>query len=140
MVNTGISIDEHTFIHVIRNGTVVDTRMRSSGSLLSPNGAEIGDDFTLMDDNCSPHIANLLNDFIFEKGILQMEWPATLTPAMNLIDHVWDILRRLVASHSYHSYKLSKSWKGLFCRNGIKKTSFSLKASLTPCLKDVEHF
>ncbi|GFW23157.1 transposable element Tcb2 transposase [Trichonephila clavipes] len=61
-----------------------------------PYAAAIGDDFILMDDKCRPHHANLVEDFIFEEGIVRMEWPAC-SPNMNLIEHVWDALGRQVA-------------------------------------------
>ncbi|GFV10999.1 transposable element Tcb2 transposase [Trichonephila clavipes] len=35
--------------------------------------AAIGDDFILMDDNCKPHRANLVEDFLFKEGIVRME-------------------------------------------------------------------
>ncbi|GFW72288.1 transposable element Tcb2 transposase [Trichonephila clavipes] len=49
-------------------------------------------------DNCRPHRANLVEDFIFEKGVVRMEWPAC-SPDMNPIEPVWDALGRRVADH-----------------------------------------
>ncbi|GFW78813.1 transposable element Tcb2 transposase [Trichonephila clavipes] len=49
-----------------------------------------------MDDNCRPHRANLVEDFLFEEGIVRMEWPVC-SPNMNPIEHVWDALGRRVA-------------------------------------------
>ncbi|GFW94648.1 transposable element Tcb2 transposase [Trichonephila clavipes] len=51
-----------------------------------------------MDDNCRPHRANLVEDFLFEEGIIRMEWPVS-SPYMNPIEHVWDALGRRVAGH-----------------------------------------
>ncbi|GFX86369.1 transposable element Tcb2 transposase [Trichonephila clavipes] len=56
----------------------------------------IGDDFILMDDNCRPHQTNLVEGFLFEEGIVRMEWPAC-SPDMNPIEYVWDALGRRVA-------------------------------------------
>ncbi|GFY36342.1 transposable element Tcb2 transposase [Trichonephila clavipes] len=64
--------------------------------IVVPYAAEIGDDFILMDDNCRPHRANLVEDFLFEEGIVQMEWPAC-SPDMNPTEHVWDALGRQIA-------------------------------------------
>ncbi|GFV22225.1 transposable element Tcb2 transposase [Trichonephila clavipes] len=49
-----------------------------------------------MDDNCRPHRANLVEDFLLEEGIVLMEGPAC-SPDMNPIEHVRDALGRRVA-------------------------------------------
>ncbi|GFW48896.1 transposable element Tcb2 transposase [Trichonephila clavipes] len=51
-----------------------------------------------MYDNCRPHRANLVEDFLFEEGIVRMEWPVS-SPDMNPIEYVWDALGRRVAGH-----------------------------------------
>ena len=55
-----------------------------------------GDDFILIDDYCRPPRANVVKDFLLEKGIIRMEWPAC-SPDLNPIVHVWDIIGRQVA-------------------------------------------
>ncbi|GFU85260.1 transposable element Tcb1 transposase [Trichonephila clavipes] len=85
-------------LYIIRNGPLTARRYREEilRPIVVPYAAAIGDDFILMDDNCRPHRANLVEDFLHEKGIVRMEWPACF-PDMNPIEHVWDALRRRVA-------------------------------------------
>ncbi|GFS55777.1 transposable element Tcb2 transposase [Trichonephila clavipes] len=71
-----------------------------------------------MDDNSRPHSANLVEDSLFDEGIVRMEWP-TCSPDMDLIEHVWDALGRRVAGRQ-PSPKLSKNWKELFWKSGTE--------------------
>ncbi|GFX04756.1 transposable element Tcb1 transposase [Trichonephila clavipes] len=98
LVYGGISIDGRTDLYTIRGGPLTARRYRDEilRPIVVPYAAAIGDDFILMDDNCRPHRANLVEDFLFEEGIVQMEWPAC-SPDMNPIQHVWDALGRRVA-------------------------------------------
>ena len=75
MVSAGISIDGRTDLHIIRNGALTGQRYRDEilRPIVVPYAAAIGDDFMLMDDNCRPHRAHLMDDFRFEKGIIRMD-------------------------------------------------------------------
>ncbi|GFT25360.1 transposable element Tcb2 transposase [Trichonephila clavipes] len=98
LVYGGISIDGRTDLYIIRDGPLTARRYREEilRPIVVPYAAAIGDDFILMDDNCRPHRANLVEDFLFEEGIVRMEWPAC-SPDMNPINHVWDALAKRVA-------------------------------------------
>ncbi|GFS83869.1 transposable element Tcb2 transposase [Trichonephila clavipes] len=98
LVYGGISIDGRTDLYIIRDGPLTARRYRDEilRPIVVPYAAAIGDDFILMDDNSRSHRANHVEDFLFEEGIVRMEWPAC-SPNMNPIEHVWDALRRRVA-------------------------------------------
>ncbi|GFV11644.1 transposable element Tcb2 transposase [Trichonephila clavipes] len=117
---SGISIDGHTDLYIIRDGPLTARRYRDEilRPTVVPYAAAIGDDFILMDDNCRPHRANLVEDFLFEEGIVRMEWPAC-SPDMNPIEHVWDALGRRVAGRQ-PPHKLSENWKELFWKSGTE--------------------
>ncbi|GFU80231.1 transposable element Tcb2 transposase [Trichonephila clavipes] len=65
-----------------------------------------------MDDNNRPHRANLVEDSLFEKGIVRMEWPAC-SPDMNSKKHVWDALGRRVACRQPLSQTLQELERAL---------------------------
>ncbi|GFW69200.1 transposable element Tcb1 transposase [Trichonephila clavipes] len=107
LVYGGISIDGRTDLYIIQDGPLTARRYRDEilRPIVVPYVAAIGDDFILMDDNCRPHRANLVEDFLFEEGIVRMEWPAG-SPDMNPIEHVWDALGRRVAGRQPHPQTL----------------------------------
>ncbi|GFT44837.1 transposable element Tcb2 transposase [Trichonephila clavipes] len=115
LVYGGISIDGRTDFYINRDGPLTARRYRDEilRPIVVPYAAAIGDDFILMDDNCRPHRANLVEDFLFEEGIVRMEWPD-----MNPIEHAWDALGRRVVDRQ--PPKLSKIWKELFWKSGTE--------------------
>ncbi|GFT44087.1 transposable element Tcb2 transposase [Trichonephila clavipes] len=89
LVYGGISIDGRTDLYIIRGGPLTAHRYRDEvlRPIVVPYAAAIEDDFILMDENCRPPRANLVEDFLFEEGIVRMEWPACF-PDMDPIEHV----------------------------------------------------
>ncbi|GFT66955.1 transposable element Tcb2 transposase [Trichonephila clavipes] len=100
LVYGGISIDGRADLYIIRDGPLTARIYREEilRPIVVPYAVAIGDDFILMDDNCRLYRANLVEDFLFEEGIVRMEWPAC-SPDMNPIEHVWDAIGRRVTSH-----------------------------------------
>ncbi|GFV83444.1 transposable element Tcb2 transposase [Trichonephila clavipes] len=119
LVYGGISIDGCTDLYIIRDGSLTARRYRDEilRPIVVPYAAAIEDDFILMDDNCRQHRANLVDDSLFEEGIVRMEWPVC-SPDMNPIEHVWDALGRRVAGR--HPPNFSKNWKELFWKSGAE--------------------
>ncbi|GFX23783.1 transposable element Tcb2 transposase [Trichonephila clavipes] len=72
LVYGGLSIDGRTDLYIIRDGPLTARRYRDEilRPIVVPYAAAIGDNFTLMDDNCRSHRANLVEDFLFEEGIV----------------------------------------------------------------------
>ncbi|GFU00523.1 transposable element Tcb2 transposase [Trichonephila clavipes] len=109
LVYGGISTDGRTYLYIIRGGPLTARRYKDEilRPIVIPYAAAIGDDFILMVDNCRPHRANLVENFLFKEGIVRMEWPAC-SPDMNPIEHVWDALGRRVACRQPPSQTLQE--------------------------------
>ncbi|GFT50186.1 transposable element Tcb2 transposase [Trichonephila clavipes] len=71
LVYGGISNDGRTDLYIIRDGPLTARRYRDEiiRPIVVPYVAAIGDDFILMGDNCRPHRANLVEDFLFRGRI-----------------------------------------------------------------------
>ncbi|GFU79259.1 transposable element Tcb2 transposase [Trichonephila clavipes] len=95
LVYGGISINGRTDLYISRDKPLTARRYRDEilRPIVVPYAAAIGDDFILMDDNCRPSRANLMEDSLFEEGIVRMERPVCSLD-MNSIEHVWDALGR----------------------------------------------
>lgn len=86
--NAVISIDGCTDVHSIPSETLTDQRYRdeTTRSILVSYTAAVGDYFILMDDNCMSYRTYLLDDFVFEEGIVRIQRTAYFTD-MNPIEY-----------------------------------------------------
>ncbi|GFU25522.1 transposable element Tcb2 transposase [Trichonephila clavipes] len=56
----------------------------------------MGAEFLFMDDNACPHCANIVDECLQLEDITHMDW-AAYSLDLNPIEHVWDMLGRLMA-------------------------------------------
>ncbi|GBO26489.1 hypothetical protein AVEN_140022-1 [Araneus ventricosus] len=91
-------VNGHTYLYIIRNGALAAQRYGDQilRPIVVPYAAAIGDKSVLKEDNARPHRARIVDNFLFDKGLLRMDWPA-YSPDMSPVEHVWDILGRKVA-------------------------------------------
>ncbi|KAI4883430.1 hypothetical protein NFI96_029838, partial [Prochilodus magdalenae] len=97
MVWGGISLEGHTALHVLARGSLTAIRDRDEilRPLVRPYAGAVGPGFLLMQDNARPHVAGVCQQFLQDKGIEAMDWPAR-PPDLNLIEHIWDIMSRSI--------------------------------------------
>ncbi|GFW36596.1 transposable element Tcb2 transposase [Trichonephila clavipes] len=109
----GISIDGRTDLSIIRDGPLTARRYRDEilRPIVVPYAAAIRDDFILMDDNCRPPRANLVDDFLFEEGIDALGGrvagrqppPQTLQELERALLEEWDRISQLVINSQIDS-------------------------------------
>ncbi|KAI3357227.1 hypothetical protein L3Q82_015684 [Scortum barcoo] len=101
MVWGGISLGGRTALHVLARGSLTAIRYRDEilRPLVRPYAGAVGPGFLLMQDNARPHVAGVCQQFLQDKGIDAMDWPAR-SPGLNPIEHIWDIMSRSI--HQRH--------------------------------------
>uniref|UniRef100_A0A8C5QEN2 Transposase n=1 Tax=Leptobrachium leishanense TaxID=445787 RepID=A0A8C5QEN2_9ANUR len=90
MVWGGISLGGRTALHVLARGSLTAIR---------PYAGAVGPGFLLMQDNARPNVAGVCQQFLQDKGIDAMDWPAR-SPDLNPIELFWDIMSRSI--HQRH--------------------------------------
>ena len=75
---------------------------------LLPAAADVlGENWTLMHDGASVHRANYTKNFLEEKNVKALDWPAK-SPDLNVIENVWGQMARRVYAEGRHFESLSE--------------------------------
>ena len=78
----------HTSLHIFPRGTVNAQIYRDDilDAYMHPYAGAIGDAFRLQDDNARPHRDLIVDDYLQQKIIMRIEWPAR-SPDLNHFKH-----------------------------------------------------
>ncbi|GFT57308.1 transposable element Tcb2 transposase [Trichonephila clavipes] len=103
LVCGGIKLNGRTELHIFDRWSVTGDRYCEELLLLHVHllrGA-IGPDFIFMDDNTRSHRTLAVEELLEREDITRIDWPAYI-PDFNPIKHVWDALKRRIASGLHH--------------------------------------
>ncbi|KAI4899343.1 hypothetical protein NFI96_003900 [Prochilodus magdalenae] len=100
MVWGGISLEGHTDLHRLDNGTLTAIRYQDEilGPVVRPYAGTVDPGFLLVHNNARPHVAIVRKQFLENEGIDTIDWPTGL-PDLNPIEHLWDIMFRSIQRH-----------------------------------------
>ena len=100
MVLGGFNLQHRTPLPVV-NGRLTGVVYRDSilRPLVMPALQAVGNGAVFQDNNASCHRAAVVNTFLQQQGVFQIDWPAR-SPDMNPTKHLWDVLGRRVPAHN----------------------------------------
>ncbi|GBM06767.1 hypothetical protein AVEN_63008-1 [Araneus ventricosus] len=101
LVWAGIATNVRTELYVFAGCSFTALRYREGilHPLVRSFIAAMGTDTIFMDDNARPHRARMMLSYLENETFPQIAWLAR-SPDLNPIEHVWDMLGRLIAGRS----------------------------------------